>query len=251
MICQAARTIEDGRTIFVGYGIPQVAAMLAQRLYAPNASQVYEFGAIAPQVATPFMRFLMADSRNNNRSVAWQNMNMVMAQASSGYIDYGMLGAAQIDPFGNINSTFVGGSYEAPERRFSGSGGGNEVASFCWKTIVLMEHERRRFVDRLDFLTSPGYLDGSPEAREKAGLPADTGPYRVITSKAIFDFPLDPRRMRLIAVAQGLSPGAVLDDMGFRSLRAERVEILKPPTKREIETLREEIDPDRIILGRV
>lgn len=250
MICQAARMIEDGRTIFVGYGMPQLAAMLAQRLYAQNASQVYEFGAIAPQVATPFMRFLMADSRNNNRSVSWQNMNQVMAQASSGYIDYGMLGAAQIDPYGNINSTFVGGTYDSPQRRFSGSGGGNEVASFCWKTIILMEHERRRFVEKLDFLTSPGYLDGSPGAREKAGLPAGAGPYRVITSKAIFDFPRGDRKMRLIGVAQDFEADDVVDDMGFGVSQASPVEVLKPPNKKELGILRREIDPDRVILGR-
>lgn len=251
MICQAARMIENGRTIFVGYGMPQLAAMLAQRLYAPDASQVYEFGAIAPKVATPFVRFLMADSRNNNQAVAWQNMNQVMAQASTGYIDYGMLGAAQIDPYGNINSTFVGGSYESPHRRFSGSGGGNEVASFCWKTIILMEHEKRRFIEKLDFLTSPGYLDGSPDAREKAGLPSKTGPYRVITSKGLFDFSAEDRRMRLIGVAEGFRPDDVLDDMGFRVSKGRNVEILKPPTEKEFKILRKEIDPDRVILGRV
>ncbi len=251
MICQAARIIEDGRTVFVGYGMPQLAGMLAQRLYAPNASQVYEFGAIAPQVAPPFVRFLMADSRNNNKAFAWQNMNLVMAQASGGYIDYGMLGAAQIDPYGNINSTFVGGTYESPQRRFSGSGGGNEVASFCWNTIILMEHEKRRFVERLDFLTSPGYLDGSPDAREKAGLPSNTGPYRVITSKGLFDFNTEDRRMRLIGVARGLEANDVLDDMGFRVSQAEKVEVLKPPTEKEFKVLRREIDPDRVILGRL
>ena len=243
--------IEDGRTIFVGYGMPQLAAMLAQRLYAPSACQVYEFGAIAPHVATPFMRFLMADSRNNNRAVAWQNMNLVMAQAQSGYIDYGMLGAAQIDPYGNVNSTFVGGTYSAPHRRFSGSGGGNEVASFCWKTIILMEHEKRRFVDKLDFRTSPGYLDGTLRAREKAGLPSRTGPHRVITSKAVFDFDENARRLRLIAVTEGLRAEDILDDMGFRALQAKRIDTLKRPENRELKILRREIDPERIILGRV
>ena len=250
MVCQAARLIEDGKTIFVGYGMPQLAAMLSQRLYAPDATQVYEFGAIAPQVATPFMRFLMADSRNNNRAIAWQNMNLVMAQASGGYIDYGMLGAAQIDPYGNINSTFAGGTYEEPQRRFSGSGGGNEVASFCWRTILLMEHEKRRFVEKLDFLTSPGYMDGRRDAREEAGLPAGTGPYRVITSKGLFDFHPDSRRMRLVGVAEGLESREVLGDMGFSVLRSERIEPLRLPKPEELKILRSEIDPDRVILGK-
>ncbi len=250
MICQAASTLEDGGTVFVGYGMPQLAAMLAQRLYTRKASQVYEFGAIAPEVAAPFIRFMMADSRNNYRAVAWQNMNMVMGQAASGYIDYGMLGAAQVDPYGNINSTFVGGTYDKPDRRFSGSGGGNEVASLCWKTIILMEHEKRRFVEKLDFLTSPGYLDGSRQARERVGLPANTGPYRVITSKGMFDFHEDTKKMRLVGVAEGMKPEQVLNDMGFRALRSENLKSLISPTAKELKILREEIDPNRVIIGR-
>jgi glutaconate CoA-transferase subunit B len=91
-------------------------------------------------------------------------------------IDYGVLGAAQIDLFGNINSTMLGDDWRHPRKRFPGAGGANEVASYCWRTIVVMMHEPRRFVPRVDFITSPGYLDGTPEARERAGLPAGTGP---------------------------------------------------------------------------
>ncbi len=125
------------------------------------------------------------------------------------------------------------------------------MASFCWKTVILMEHEKRRFVEKLDFLTSPGYLDGSPDAREKAGLPSKTGPYRVITSKGLFDFSVEDRRMRLIGVAEGFRPDDVLDDMGFRVSKGRNVEMLKPPSAREFKILRKEIDPDRVILGRV
>lgn len=251
LICQAARLIEDGRTVFIGYGMPQVAAILAQRLYAPNICQVYEYGAIGPEVATPFRRNMMADARNSYRAFMWTTMNPTIAVASAGYIDYGILGAAQVDQFGNINSTLVGGTYERPGIRFTGSGGGNEVASLCWRTIIVMEHEKRRLVPRVDFITSPGYLDGTPNARENAGLPRGTGPYRVITSMGVFDFDAATRRMRLIGTAPGVSVKDVQDNVQFDLLVAEKVLEAEPPREAELKMLREEIDPDRVVIGRV
>jgi len=251
LICQAARTIEDNRTVFIGYGMPQIAAILAQRLYAPNICQVYEYGAVGPEVATPFRRNMMADARNSYRAFMWTTMNPIMAMASSGYIDYGILGAAQVDQFGNINSTHVGGTYARPGIRFTGAGGGNEVASLCWRTIIVLEHEKRRFVPRVDFITSPGYLDGSPQAREKAGLPRDTGPYRVISSMALFDFEPATQRMRIIGTAPGVTVAQVKDNMNFEPLVADRIEELEAPREAELKLLREEIDPERVIIGKV
>jgi hypothetical protein len=106
------------------------------------------------------------------------------AQAQLGWIDYGVLGATQSDLHGNINSTMLGDDWRRPRKRFPGAGGANEVASYCWRTIVITMHEARRFVPPVDFVTSPGYLGGTPGARERAGLPAGTGPWRVVTSKA-------------------------------------------------------------------
>lgn len=251
MICQAARVVENQSTVFVGYGMPQIAIILAQRLYAPDIIQVYEYGAIGPEVATPFRRNMMADARNSYRSYCWTTMNWMMFNAQAGFIDYGMLGAAQIDIHGNINSTMIGGTYERPGKRFTGSGGGNEVASLCWKTIILMNHEKRRFVPKVDFITSPGYLDGSEGARERAGLPAQTGPFMVITSKAMFDFPPEHRKMRLKGLRRGVSRQEVLSQMMFEPLVADELEELEPPHPEELKQLREEIDPDKVIIGRV
>jgi glutaconate CoA-transferase subunit B len=251
MICQAARMVEDQSTVFVGYGMPQIAIILAQKLYTPDIVQVYEYGAIGPEVATPFRRNMMADARNSYRSYCWTTMNWMIFNAQAGFIDYGMLGAAQIDPFGNVNSTMIGGTYERPGKRFTGSGGGNEVASLCWKTILLMDHEKRRFLPKIDFITSPGYLDGTPGAREKAGLPAGTGPYRVITSKAIFDFSPKERRMRLISVREGFSFKDVLDDMAFEPMVADKIDVLQAPKTDELNYLRDVIDPDRVVIGRI
>lgn len=250
MICLAARSVEDSSTAFVGYGMPQIAAILAQRLYAPQIVQVYEYGAVGPEVVTPFRRNMMADARNSYRSFAWTGMNPIMWQAQLGLIDYGVLGAAQIDPWGNINSTMIGGTYERPGKRFTGSGGGNEVASLCWRTVILINHQRRRFLEKIDYVTSPGYLDGSRDARERAGLPRGTGPYRVITSKAVFDFPAETRRMRLVGLAPGQTVDAVLEDMDFRPDVAGEVEALEPPKPAELELLRNDIDPDRVVIGR-
>lgn len=249
MTSACARQFEDGKTVFVGFGMPQVAAMLAERLYAPNILQVFEFGAIGPRPLTPFIRGTMGGPTNTYRSLQWTSMNWAFAYAASGYIDYGVLGAAQVDPFGNINTTLLGGDYHHPGRRFPGSGGGNEVASLCWKTIILINHEKRRFVEQLDFCTSPGYLRGGRD-REAAGLPRGTGPYKVVTSRALFGFDPGSGRMRLDAVLRGSSPDEVLEEMGFPPLVASPVGVLEPPTPDELRVLRQEIDPAGMITGR-
>jgi len=248
-ICLAARLLEDGKTVFVGWGIPQVVAILAERLYTPNLIQIFEFGAIGPQPLTPFVRGTMGGPSNVYRSLQWTTMNWAFAYAATGYLDYGMIGALQVDAYGNVNSTLLGGSYDRPERRFPGSGGGNEVASLCWKTIVVLKHEPRRFVEQLDFMTSPGYVTG-PGAREAAGLPRGTGPYRVVTSQALFGFDDETRRMLLLGVLRGLSADQVTRGMGFEPRVAEKIEVLEPPTREELAVLREEIDPSRMIIGR-
>jgi glutaconate CoA-transferase subunit B len=121
------------------------------------------------------------------------------------------------------------------------------VASHCWKTIIVIKHEGRRFVPKVDFITSPGYLDG-PGAREKAGLPRDTGPHRVVTSKALFGFDEESRKMTLLSVLRGVSVEEVVKDMAFRPLLAHGIGEIPPPTDDELRVLREEIDPDRFII---
>lgn len=248
MICQAARLLEDRKSVFVGWGIPQLVALLAEKLYTPNLVQVFEFGAIGPRSLTPFVRGTMGGATNVYRSLQWTTMNWAFSYAATGYLDFGMIGALQVDPYGNVNSTLLGGPYERPARRFAGSGGGNEVASFCWRTIVVLKHEPRRFVERLDFTTSPGFLTGFG-AREAAGLPRDTGPYRVATSRALFGFDEATKRMVLHGVLRGLSADQVIEGMGFKPLVSEKVEELEPPSREELRVLREEIDPARIIIG--
>src|SRR4029078_8185603 len=181
MICCAARALEDGRTVAVGTGVPCAAAMLAQRTHAPCLTILFEAGGIAPRL--PTMPISVGDSRTFYKAVMATSMADAMETCQRGMIDYPFLGGAQIDAYGNLNSTMIGTDYAHPKVRFPGSGGANDLASLCWRVLVVTNHDRRRFVPKLDFITTPGYLTG-PGAREAAGLPAGAGPYRVITDLA-------------------------------------------------------------------
>src|SRR5436189_4617028 len=182
MICCAARLLENGRTVAVGTGAPCAAAMLAQRTSAPDLVICFEAGGVAPQL--PTMPISVGASRTFCSALMATSMADVMETCQRGMMDYTFLGGAQIDAYGNLNSTMIGKDYARPKVRLPGSGGASDLASFCWRILVVTNHDRRRFVDRLDFLTTPGYLTG-PGAREAAGLPRGTGPYRVITDRAV------------------------------------------------------------------
>src|SRR5207253_3893783 len=158
MICCAARALEDGRSVAVGTGIPCAAAMLAQRTHAPNLMIAFEAGGVAPQL--PTMPISVGDSRTFWRGVMATSMADVMQMAQRGMIDYTFLGGAQIDAFGNLNSTVIGPDRAKPKVRLPGSGGANDLASLCWRTMVVARHDPGRFVEELDFLTTPGHPTG-------------------------------------------------------------------------------------------
>ena len=249
MCSVAAREIKDGERVFVGQGYPILAAMLAKKRHAPNAILVMEGGLIDFEPHRPPLH--IADfTAMKGVSCSCDMVDTFACYLFRGDIDVGFLGAAQIDPYGNINSTVIGEDHSKPRRRFPGSGGANDVASFCWRTVIIMKHEKERFVGKIDFVTSPGYLDG-PGAREKAGLPRGTGPYRVITSMGVFGFDEKNKYMKLLALAPGYTTEDILNNMGFEPLVAETVEKLEPPTAEELRLLREEIDPERAIIGKV
>jgi glutaconate CoA-transferase subunit B len=246
MICCAARELEDGRTVAVGTGVPCATAMLAQRTHAPNLVVLFEAGGVAPQL--PTMPISVGDSRTFYRGVMATSMADVMQFAQRGMIDYTFLGGAQIDAYGNLNSTVIG-DYAKPKVRFPGSGGACDLASFCWRTLVVAQQNVKRFVERLDFLTTPGYLTG-PGAREAAGLPAGSGPYRVITDLAVLGYAEDTKRMQVRSLHPGVTPEQVHAATGFRLDLAGPRATTAPPTAEELRILREEVDPHRYILGR-
>jgi glutaconate CoA-transferase subunit B len=250
-ICTVARLVEEDKLYFVQMaGPPLMAVLMAKRMRAPNVGYVVEEGAVAPSPTFPLWRMMLGASRSHYRSVQWTGMNTVDFHATLGYMDYGVLAAIQIDKYGNLNSTVLGGSYDKPDRRFGGPGGGNEIASQCWRVMVMTRLEKRKFVEKVDFMSSPGYLDGSPGARERAGMPADTGPYLIITERAVFGFDEKTHMMRLQAVAPWISVDEVLARMDFKPLIAEPLEELAPPSEEELATLRAEIDPSGFTLSR-
>jgi glutaconate CoA-transferase subunit B len=251
IIVYTSRLMEEDKLNFVAIGGPPLLAiLLAKQTHAPGIAYVVEDGTIAPQIPMPAPAFMIGAGLASRGAVAWTDMNTVDFHAMRGYIDYGVLAAVQVDAYGNFNSTYVGGEYERPERRFGGPGGANEIASLCWRTILMTRLQRRKFVNQLDFMSSPGYLDGSPGARERAGLPAGTGPYRVVTESAVFGFDDETRRMKLLAVAPWSSIDEVLADMEFAPVLAPDLQTLEPPSEHELDLLRTQIDPTgRTIAG--
>ncbi|MEN3046823.1 MAG: CoA-transferase [Candidatus Hydrothermales bacterium] len=241
MICVAARLMEDYSTCFIGTGIPMLAASLAQKLYAPNLIPIFEFGGIGAILKK--LPRAVGEGRTFYRALAATGICDIMETAQRGFIDYGFLGGAQIDPYGNLNTTVIG-TYEKPKVRLPGSGGGNDVGSLCWRTIIIMKHEKKRFVEKVDFITTPGYLTGKGK-REEAGLPEGTGPYRVVTDLAVCDFDEETKRMRVISLHPGVSLKDVIGNTGFELLVKEPLEITQEPTEEELRVLREEVDPQR------
>ncbi len=247
MICCAARLLEDGRTVAVGTGVPCAAAMLAQRTRAPNLVVCFEAGGVAPRL--PTMPISVGDSRTFYRAALATSMAVVMETCQRGMIDYTFLGGAQIDAYGNLNSTIIGASYTKPKVRLPGSGGANDLASFCWRTLTVTNHDRRRFVEKLDFLTTPGHLTGAG-AREAAGLPPGTGPYRVITDLAIMGFHEQTKRMEIISLHPSVTLDRVRESTGFTLGIRDPLETTEPPTELELNILRTEVDPYRYVIGR-
>jgi glutaconate CoA-transferase subunit B len=245
MACAASRILEDGKSVFVGTGLPIVASMLAQRTHAPNLLVVFEAGGVGPRI--PAIPISVGDSRTFYKAVMAASMDYVMSCAQLGHIYYGFLGAAQVDQYGNLNTTCIG-PHDKPKTRLPGSGGANDLGSLCHRTIVLMRQDTRKFVEKLDYLTTPGYLSG-PGAREKAGLPRNTGPYRVITQLGVMGFDDESKKMTLVSTHPGVSIKDIVENTGFKLMVPDTVPMTVEPSTEELRLLREEIDPNRIVIG--
>jgi len=244
LICTASRLMADNTTAFIGTGIPMLAASLAQRMHAPNLVAIFEFGGTGAILET--LPIAVGEQRSFHKALAATGICDIMETAQRGFIEYGFLGGAQIDPYGNLNTTVIGDYYK-PKVRLPGSGGGNDVGSHCWQTIAIMRHDTRKFVEQLDFITTPGYLSG-PNAREEAGLPPGTGPYRVVTNLGIMGFHPDNKRMMLISTQPGVTIDQVLENTGFEMLMADEIEENYPPTAEELSILREEVDKNKLYI---
>ena len=247
MICVAARELENGTTVGVGTGAPCAAAMLAQKTSAPDLVIIFEAGGIGPEL--PEMPISVGDSRTFYKAAMAGSMGDTMESCSRGLVDYTFLGGAQIDMYGNLNSTIIGADHQKPKVRFPGSGGANDFASFCWRMMVITPQDKRRFVEKLDFLTTPGWLEGG-DSREKSGLPLGCGPYKIITNMAVMDFEPKTKRMRIISINPGYSLTDVQENCGFELLQASNIVETPPPSEDELYMLREKVDPYRYVIGR-
>jgi glutaconate CoA-transferase subunit B len=240
-----SKQIRNGEVVFIGTGLPLIAAMLAKKTHAPGAKIVYEAGFIdsnAKEIALS-----IADSRLGYRaSGAIGLIETLGLMLQGGHVDLGFVGAAQIDEYGNINTTYIG-SFEKPSVRLPGSGGGNDIVSSAKRVVVMMTHEKRKMVKKLDYLTSPGFLDG-PGAREKVGL-MGSGPSLVVTNLCQMDFDPQTKRLRLSSVHPGVSVQQVLENTGFDLIVPKNVPTTEPPTCEELELLRA-IDPTGIYIPR-
>jgi glutaconate CoA-transferase subunit B len=247
MVCAAAHLLEDNKTALIGTGAPLAAAMLAQKTHAPNLVILFEAGGMAPILEK--LPISVGGSPTQTGAIMHSSMFDIMEMCQRGMVDYSFLGGAQIDMFGNLNSTMIGEAYEQPKVRLPGSGGANDLASLCWQTVTIIPHEKRKFVGRVDFITTPGYLSG-PGAREAAGLPPDTGPYKVISTMAVVGFDPADKVMRVETLHPGVTREEVRENTGFPIRFADVVTITAEPTPEELHILRNEVDPEGRVIGR-
>ena len=240
----SSRLLKDGQTVFAGVGIPLLAATLAQRMHAPGVTILFEGGTLGPFIVPGEL----PPSTNEQRCTRRANMVLsntdVLLLLQRGYVDIGFMGGAQIDRYGNLNSSFIGDA-DDPTIRLPGTGGGNDIASLT-RMIVSMVHEKRRFVETVDFVTSTGYWRGGA-SRAEAGL-ITGGPGEVVTDLAILGFDDETKRMKVEALHSGVSAEQVQDNTGFELLFDSEIDTTEPPTDDELAVLRE-LDPDRVYIS--
>jgi glutaconate CoA-transferase subunit B len=221
--------------------------MLAQKTHAPDLLILFEAGGVDARL--PEMPISVGDSRTFNQAAMAGSMIEIMNGCARGMVDYTFLGGAQIDPYGNLNSTIIGEHHGRPKVRLPGSGGANDFGSFCWRMMVMTPQDKRRFVEKVDFVTTPGWLAGG-DSRAESGLPLDSGPHKIITDMAVMDFEPASKRMRVISIHPGLRFDDVQRNCGFELLKAADIEVTQPPTPEELDILRHEVDAYGYVIGR-
>ncbi len=245
MVVAAAREIQDREVVFVGMRLPLLAYCVAKRLHAPRAWGLFENGVVRDE-PTPELLYTMSDTPNLVGAVWCTRMANVMGLLQRGEVDVGFIGGAQVDRYGNVNSSYIG-DFRRPQVKLPGSGGGADIACLAKRLVVILPHGRHRLVERVDFRTSPGYGDG-PGWRQAIGL-VRGGPSAIITDRAVFRF--DPTSCE--AVLHHWHPGQsledVLQDTGWRVQVAEGASPTPEPTAEELRVLRE-YDPKGVWTGR-
>jgi glutaconate CoA-transferase subunit B len=245
MAVAGARELKDGEIVGVGLGLPVVSSFLAKRTHAPNITIMFELGVIDPEPLDICVDGLSDPRIWYRAKIHTSFADMLGSVLHKGLVDVGFLGGLEIDAYGNLNTTLLGdpkGKY----RRFTGSGGGNDIASSARRTVVTIRHEPRKLSEAVSFMTSPGYFRGGDE-REKLGLQG--GPARLITDKAVFGYDPQSKRMRLESIHPNTTLEDVLTNMNFRPIIPDNIPFTEPPTAEQIRLIREEIDPERAYAG--
>jgi glutaconate CoA-transferase subunit B len=237
----AARRLQDGMAVFAGVGLPLLAAVLARTSHAPGLQIVVEGGVLDPEMLPGRLPISTNEMRVAHRASMLMGITDTFLYAQRGYLDLGFIGGAQVDRFGNVNSSIIG-PMDRPRVRLPGSGGGNDIASLCREVIVVTMHEPRRFVPRVDFVTSPGWLAGA-DSRRQAGLHFG-GASGVITNLALLGFDPTERSMRVEALHPGVTLEQVRAATGFPLGVAPEVVRTQPPSPAELGLLRS-LDPER------
>jgi glutaconate CoA-transferase subunit B len=241
----ASRGLRGGTSVFAGVGLPLVAAILARQTHTPRLMIVVEGGVFDPEMLPGRLPISTNEMRDAHRAAMLTTITDTFLYAQRGFLQYGFIGGAQIDRYGNVNSSFIG-PIESPKVRLPGSGGANDIISLCREVMVVTVHEKRRFVERVDFITSPGFLGGD-NTRKEAGLHFGKVS-RVITNLGILGFDEQTRAMRLEARHQGVTVEQVQEATGFELIIPGAVPTTEPPTAEELRLLRS-LDPERRYLG--
>ncbi len=240
MIVSASRALQDSRVVFVGVGLPNIACNLARRSHSPHMELVYEsgiFGAHPARLPLSIGDPTLVSDATSVTSIA----DLFMLYLQGGLVDVALLGGAQIDRFGNLNTSVIG-DYAHPKVRLPGSGGACEIAINAQEIFMIMRLSKRAFVEKLDFLTSPGHLDGG-DARQKLGLPG-AGPQVVITDRALFDFDNENREMTLTEVAPGETAASIQSFVGWPLRISPNLREMAPPTPDELTIIRQQLDTE-------
>jgi glutaconate CoA-transferase subunit B len=239
MIAVAARMLKRARTVFVGVGLPNIACNLARITVAPDMEMIYESGVYGARPER--LPLSIGDPTLVSGAVSVVSMaDLFGLYLQRGLVEIALLGGAQIDKYGNLNSSVIG-DYAKPKTRLPGSGGACEIATNAQRTFMIMRLKRRAFVEKLDFITSPGHLSGG-DSRSRLGLPGK-GPEIVITDRAILNFDNADREMQLSALYPGVSEKDVRAETGWDLRRAPTIEEVSPPSVEELRLIREELDP--------
>jgi glutaconate CoA-transferase subunit B len=233
MVTAAAREICDGEVVFVGMRLPLLGFLLAKSTHAPGAIGVYELGIVRDTPA-PEPLMTMGDLPNLCRAQWLADTADAMGLLQQGAVDLSFIGGAQVDRYGNLNTSYIGG-IATVETRLPGSGGACDLACLARRHIIVMSHEKRRFVPRVDYITSPGYGEGAGW-RRKAGLPRG-GPATVITTLGLLRFDPDSKEMVLVAVHPGVTVDTVLENTGWPLKIAKDLSTTPAPTDTELEIL--------------